>query len=171
MAITLSCPSCKNRLKVKDELAGRKVKCPKCKEVTRVPELDESDVKPPPIEEDEAAPPVQKKKKKSVLSADVNMNKWGDALANFDIRRFTAVGWVLLFLSLAAAIGCGFLANGIFDRIVPPDPRYSVYKNYLVPMSIGVTVGGLGTFFGVMGILHLAGVSVIRPKEDDWKND
>jgi hypothetical protein len=30
MTISFSCPSCEHRLKVRDELAGRKVKCPSC---------------------------------------------------------------------------------------------------------------------------------------------
>lgn len=37
MPITFSCSSCKQGLKVKDELAGRSVKCPKCATVTKVP--------------------------------------------------------------------------------------------------------------------------------------
>src|SRR5262249_52421865 len=36
MTIALSCPSCGQALKVKDELAGRKVKCPKCSNVIAV---------------------------------------------------------------------------------------------------------------------------------------
>jgi predicted RNA-binding Zn-ribbon protein involved in translation (DUF1610 family) len=36
MAIALSCPSCDHELKVKDELAGRKIKCPKCGAVIAV---------------------------------------------------------------------------------------------------------------------------------------
>lgn len=165
MAILLSSPACEHRIKVKDELAGRKIKCPQCKEVTKVPEASGSRKDIPPQDDDEAAPRPPKKKKKGILSADVN--KLNEAFENFDVRRFTLVGWVLLFVSLAVALGCGFLANMIFDRIVPPDPRASTYKNYILPMSIGVGMGGFGTFFGVMGILHLAGVRVIRPKPDD----
>src|SRR4051794_37619295 len=30
MTIAFSCPSCEHRLKVRDELVGRKVKCPSC---------------------------------------------------------------------------------------------------------------------------------------------
>ena len=35
--ITLSCPSCQTKLKVKDELAGKKVRCPQCKQTTDIP--------------------------------------------------------------------------------------------------------------------------------------
>jgi Zn-finger nucleic acid-binding protein len=36
VAIAVSCPSCDRELKVKDELAGRKIKCPKCGEAIAV---------------------------------------------------------------------------------------------------------------------------------------
>ncbi len=37
MAIALTCPACQRALKVKDELAGRKIKCPDCAAVIAVP--------------------------------------------------------------------------------------------------------------------------------------
>jgi phage FluMu protein Com len=37
MPITFSCNSCNKKLRVKDELAGRKVKCPGCATVLQVP--------------------------------------------------------------------------------------------------------------------------------------
>lgn len=42
MPISLTCPSCDRGLKVKDELAGRKIKCPKCSEVIVVPADEEA---------------------------------------------------------------------------------------------------------------------------------
>jgi hypothetical protein len=41
MAISFSCPSCEHGVKVKDELAGRKVKCPQCGEGMLVPNGEE----------------------------------------------------------------------------------------------------------------------------------
>ena len=35
--ITLSCPSCQVKLKVQDELAGKKIRCPQCKQTTDIP--------------------------------------------------------------------------------------------------------------------------------------
>ena len=35
--ISLSCPSCQVKLQVKDEFAGKKVCCPKCKKITGIP--------------------------------------------------------------------------------------------------------------------------------------
>ena len=36
--ITHSCPSCEKKLRVKDELAGKKIRCPQCKQTTDVPD-------------------------------------------------------------------------------------------------------------------------------------
>jgi hypothetical protein len=75
MAIALSCPSCDKALKVKDELAGRRVKCPGCGgpilvTVDEVP-AEEMAVQEPPRrkarvaeDEDEDRPRKKKKKKK-----------------------------------------------------------------------------------------------------------
>ncbi len=47
MAIEFRCGSCQKKLKVKDELGGKKIKCPACGKPIEVPEADGS-AKPPP---------------------------------------------------------------------------------------------------------------------------
>src|SRR5438128_860889 len=37
MSIKFPCPHCKKALKVKDELAGRKAKCPSCQQILTIP--------------------------------------------------------------------------------------------------------------------------------------
>jgi predicted Zn finger-like uncharacterized protein len=37
MPVTLSCPECQSRLRVRDDLAGKKVKCPRCAHLVLVP--------------------------------------------------------------------------------------------------------------------------------------
>jgi uncharacterized Zn finger protein (UPF0148 family) len=72
MTIALSCPSCDKALKVKDELAGKKVKCPGCGEPIVVEAADdpepESAVQEPPRrkgrDDDDDRPRKKKKKKK-----------------------------------------------------------------------------------------------------------
>jgi hypothetical protein len=49
MPISLQCP-CDRKLRVKEELAGRKVRCPECKQILRVPAPE-----PEKSDEDEAA--------------------------------------------------------------------------------------------------------------------
>jgi LSD1 subclass zinc finger protein len=41
MSVSLSCKGCKTTLKVPDQFAGKKVKCPKCNAVVTVPEEEE----------------------------------------------------------------------------------------------------------------------------------
>lgn len=45
MAITLYCPGCGKRYRIKDELAGQRIRCKACAQVIRVPGLDQ-----PPLE-------------------------------------------------------------------------------------------------------------------------
>ena len=55
MPITIRCSSCKATLRVRDELGGRKVKCPKCSSIIEVapappPDAEEgSQASPPPV--------------------------------------------------------------------------------------------------------------------------
>jgi predicted Zn finger-like uncharacterized protein len=55
MAITLTCPQCTSQLRVGDELAGKKIKCPKCDAITRapVPESAAITAETPPAEPEE----------------------------------------------------------------------------------------------------------------------
>lgn len=61
MPFSLTCKGCKSTLKAPDELAGKKVKCPKCKTLVKVPlEQDEDDDEPVEVMPDERvrqAPP------------------------------------------------------------------------------------------------------------------
>lgn len=60
MPISLSCPSCDRGLKVKDELAGRKIRCPKCSKVITVPADEEEPVAKSRLSEDEDERPRPK---------------------------------------------------------------------------------------------------------------
>lgn len=82
MAITFTCSECDSDVKVKDEFAGRKIKCPRCKAVVSVPADEDEDMEeevavtsakkparksaPPPDDEDEELEekPTKKKVKK-----------------------------------------------------------------------------------------------------------
>lgn len=60
MSITVACRECDHAWKVKEELAGRKVKCPECGESVTVPEGDDPPRKRKERQDDE---PRRKKKK------------------------------------------------------------------------------------------------------------
>ena len=181
MAIFLNCSSCDQKIKVRDELAGRKVKCPACGKVVAVPDAEEDEPPPPKrpaVAEDDDDPPRKKaklhstneavdepsikKKKKSIFSTDVN--ELDAAFTNFDIARFTLVGWLLFVIAFAVGMLCFFVIEMNYERFFGPrGPGRIAF--YWAPHSIAGTVGALGTFFGLWGILHLLGVTVIRPKK------
>ncbi len=57
--ISLSCGSCKKNLHVRDELAGKKVRCPQCKQPVAIPDVALAPVKPPKLSfaDDATVPP------------------------------------------------------------------------------------------------------------------
>jgi hypothetical protein len=204
MAVELSCPACDQRLRVRDELAGRKVRCPKCRiaipvprpehplpeeEILVVPEAGVVERRSPPTprrprgdelvarprrtpepnrDEDDydERPRSKKSSKKSILNQDVR--ELDAAFKNFDLRRFTVVGWLLFIVSVAVCIGCIVLFDRNYEQIMgaldPKDRPGSI--KYVAPIAAAGAIGGLGTFFGMMGILWLFGIRVIRPKMD-----
>src|SRR4051794_30693722 len=46
MPITIACSQCDKKLKVPDNLVGKKVKCPSCQAIIQVPAADEGDAPP-----------------------------------------------------------------------------------------------------------------------------
>jgi len=101
----LSCPSCEKALKVKDELAGKKVKCPGCGEPIVVEAADdpesETAVQEPPRRkaratdaEDDDRPRKKKKKKKKSNSLLWILLGGGAAL----LLLLIGVGLVLFFV-------------------------------------------------------------------------
>src|SRR5712671_5314680 len=84
MPTSIECPSCNRKLKVPDNLLGKKVKCPTCgnaftaaEEPPPPPEDDEEPPPPPeddldeaPDEDDDDAPRKKKKKKKRGRSSE-----------------------------------------------------------------------------------------------------
>jgi hypothetical protein len=103
MTIALSCPACDKALKVKDELAGKKIKCPGCGEPIlvepdEVPEAAEEEAprRKPRAEEEEDRPRKKKKKKKK---------------SNATLWLVLAGGVALLLLLLAVGGGLLYFLN------------------------------------------------------------
>src|SRR5688572_19816201 len=61
MAIEFECPVCNATIRVKDEAAGKKGRCPQCKSLLLVPEMDDESAEPPssplPVPPQPVAPP------------------------------------------------------------------------------------------------------------------
>jgi len=72
MSISLSCPECGDRLKLKEKYAGRKIKCSSCSEAIRVPELESPGE--PEVQEDKAP---RRRKSKGLASGSRSVTKKG----------------------------------------------------------------------------------------------
>jgi hypothetical protein len=70
--------------------------------------------------------------------------------------------------AILVGMACLFLVSVNYDRIMgAPDPNSNVQVRYYAPMAIAGSLGGLLTFWGGFGVLHLLGVQAIRPKPDN----
>jgi DNA-directed RNA polymerase subunit RPC12/RpoP len=73
MSISVQCPGCEKKLKTKDELAGKRVKCPGCGQVILVPAAQPASQPkainqlPPPIKEPEPPPEPQARQPSSAV--------------------------------------------------------------------------------------------------------
>jgi predicted Zn finger-like uncharacterized protein len=94
MAITVVCDNCGKEFKVKDELAGKKIKCPACQTVLTVPE---------PNEEVAAGPPPKAKQPSAPFEDDEDR---GDEIIP---RKGKKKGGKKSNTLLFAGIGCGLL--------------------------------------------------------------
>jgi hypothetical protein len=113
MTIAFSCPHCGKSLKVKDELAGKKIKCPGCQALATVPTAEEEDTaayavatqvdtKTPSVEEqglaatlDDAGSPRSRKGKK----------KAAPSRGALKLLALLSGGALLLSCCVAAALG------------------------------------------------------------------
>lgn len=68
MSITIECPDCEQSLKFKDKYAGKKVRCPECEGVVRIPELEDD-------EESEDEPPKRRRTTASRKKLGVGKSK------------------------------------------------------------------------------------------------
>src|SRR5206468_3858734 len=65
MPVSLTCSGCKVTLKVRDELAGKKVKCPRCSTLLVVPKPGDDDLAPVEVVRDDRISSKPPKKKTS----------------------------------------------------------------------------------------------------------
>jgi hypothetical protein len=95
MPITLQC-DCGKKFKVVDDLAGKRVKCPECKEIVNVPGGIQAR-EPPPDDEDEGEdyddrPARVKKKKKKRAKSGSKLGLWIAVAAGVVVLGFCCIG-------------------------------------------------------------------------------
>ena len=90
-------------------------------------------------------------------------------LGSFDLGRLTWVGWLVFLLSAAFGIGAAIVVGIYWDTWFPPAPDGNP-RNRGGPAGIAGFGGALAFFFAAKGLLHLAGVTMMRPKPDDQED-
>src|SRR5271156_1502787 len=78
MPITFACDDCDTSIRVKDQFAGKKARCPKCGAVVRVPQLEEEErVEEDPVDEDpvEEAPRPKRSKPRAEEERSIRPRK------------------------------------------------------------------------------------------------
>jgi predicted Zn finger-like uncharacterized protein len=95
MPITIDCPNCEKTLRINNSAAGKKVKCPKCQELFRVPAE--------PVEEEEAAEERPARREKTKPSGN-RKGKSKKKAGNKSLVLGLAIGGGVLVLLLIGGI-------------------------------------------------------------------
>lgn len=87
MAIPLECTGCGKKLKVKDESAGKRIKCPECQAVLTVPKPESSGDEDDFLGGLDDAVKQEKKRPRAVIEDDEETEDYGDAPSSSPKRR------------------------------------------------------------------------------------
>lgn len=158
MAIAVSCPGCDAKLKAKEELLGKRVKCPKCGHAVDVE--DETPLTLEPLLEESLEygaslhklPPKRTVAPEPLVSAKkvVRTAKPGELTP----VAHMLCAWQFVFLFLGGLVGGGL--GGIAYAI-----NVAIYKTRLptpakIISIIAVGIGAMIAYFIVIVMLHLA---------------
>ncbi len=169
MSITVTCDACSHTLKVKDELAGKRGKCPKCQATivipalsavtgtttTRVippkPALPPSDTKPtnttPVHAAPQSRPPLSAAEIRSqVLDAFPTSLERPKTPLGFKLRVLVTAGVVLLFPLLYALLVLGLWGGAIWyllsmGSLQTAAPGFGGMLIYYGPVALGIGLG------------------------------
>ena len=167
MPIRVTCPSCEASIGVRDEQAGKRGRCPRCRKVFIAPVIqppssasDEAKVipEPLPITEAELVPP-----EKSPLVADQAENGSGYALADGATKKAKVVR-----ARQTALPGVGVSAKGVIEAAAPtrrtmtPKQILSAFQGEIEPVRPTILYRlWIAIVAGVMVLLPLLYVGII----------
>jgi predicted Zn finger-like uncharacterized protein len=158
MPTVISCPSCQKQLKVPDELIGKAVKCPGCKQTFTaqaggMPEAAEEAVQEPPRrrpapppEDEEEAPrrPARRAAEDEEEERPSRRRRGGGALQPHR-------GVMILILGILSIVCCGFL--GIPAWVMGNTDMRAMDEGAMDPSGRQLTQ--IGKILGIIGIVWL----------------
>jgi predicted Zn finger-like uncharacterized protein len=110
MPIQVACTSCAGRFRVPDNVAGKKIRCPKCKEVITVPAGDVAEIAPPATAPAKAAPPKPKAPAAAAAASDNWSLKTEDGEVYGPVPRAELNDW---YAEGRVTVDCQVLREGI----------------------------------------------------------
>jgi phage FluMu protein Com len=179
MAISLSCSKCSGKLRVADNLAGKKIKCPKCSAILPVPSTEEDGIiaetpaahskgitdaisAPDEIDDDEEIPRSRKAPRNIRLDptteavSTIIPYKNGRALIAYYLGVFSLIPCLGLLLGPAALI-LGILGM----RYVKAHPTAKGTGHAIA----GIILGGLttlGNWGSIIALIVLGGIASMK---------
>jgi DNA-directed RNA polymerase subunit RPC12/RpoP len=121
----MNCPGCQTPLRLRDDLAGKKIKCPRCSKVILVPEVEVTVLEEVPDDSITDEPPARKKGKKSARleieredGSEVGRSKYKPCprCGEEGAKRVKWTPWGSFYgpalLTHVRCPGCGYAYNG-----------------------------------------------------------
>ncbi len=150
MPISVTCPQCSTTLKVKDELAGKRGKCPKCQGAVQIPAASAAETKPAP-------PFAPQPAKKTSLSAEERRARVLGLLSgpmeklsapfSFRLRMFMAATATCLLPALYAVLVTLFLGGAVMWFLYAPS----------------IVGSGAVLLYGPVAVLLIIGLALLKP--------
>ena len=91
---------------------------------------------------------------------------WQQDMGSFDLGRLTIVGWLVSFLSIGAGVGAAMIGYTLWDFGLPPQEGENPQRRIRLLAAVGLA-GTAGFFAASKFLLNLAGISLMRPKQED----
>src|SRR5689334_15870337 len=89
---------------------------------------------------------------------------WRERLSNFDITRFTVIGWLIFFLSIAVGIGGVVFLVNYLDLLAPGPGNNPNNPRRFRPVALAGIACGFAFFIAAKFVLGAIGICIIGPK-------
>ena len=153
MPISVTCPQCSTTLKVKDELAGKRGKCPKCQGAVQIPVGEQAAAKPTAVVTAKVSVPASAEQRRAKVLDPLsgNIEKLQSSVS-FRFRMTLAAMAICLLPVLYVAFILLFASGAI---------AWYVYAPQLLASTSGF--GGAMLLYGPIAMGLLIAISLLKP--------